>query len=114
MESIDDDAEALDIFMVKLDSTEHAKHYGLYSLPAVVHFEDGIPNVYDEDMTKEAVMAWLTDQKTGSFIEKVTPALLQVRKISFDLNEKHLFTQERVRGWKDHLGPPKAIFQKNL
>jgi hypothetical protein len=68
MESIDDDAEALDIFMVKLDSTEHAKHYGLYSLPAVV----------------EAVMAWLTDQKTGSFIEKVTPALLQVRKISFD------------------------------
>jgi len=24
-------------------------------------------------------MAWLTDQKTGSFIEKVTPALLQVR-----------------------------------
>ena len=75
---MDDDAEALDMFMVKLDSVEHAKRYGLYSLPAIVHFEDGIPNVYDEDMTKEAVMAWLTDQKTGSFIEKVTPALLQV------------------------------------
>ena len=78
METIDDDAEDLDIFMVKLDSVEHAKRYGLYSLPAVVHFEEGVPNVYDEDMNQEAVMAWLTDQKTGSFIEKVTPALLQV------------------------------------
>jgi hypothetical protein len=81
MESIDDDAEALDIFMVKLGSTEDAKRYGLYSLPAIVHFEDGVPNVYDEDMTKDAVMAWLTDQKTGAFIEKVTPALLQVSSL---------------------------------
>lgn len=64
--------------MVKLDSVEDAKYYGLYTLPAVVHFEEGIPNVYDDDMTKEDVMTWLTDQKTGSYIEKTTPALLQV------------------------------------
>jgi len=67
--------------MVKLDSVEDAKHYGLYALPAVVHFEEGIPNVYDEDMTKEDVMTWLTDQKTGSYIEKTTPALLLVSAV---------------------------------
>ena len=56
MESIDDDAEALDIFMVKLDSPEHAKKYGLYALPAVVYFEEGVPNVYDEDMTQGSIL----------------------------------------------------------
>ena len=78
METIDDEAgDELEIFMVKVDDLHLAKRYGMFSLPAVVHYEDGIPNVYDEDTSAAEVFSWLEDQKTGSFIEKVTPVLLQ-------------------------------------
>ena len=60
-----------------MNDAAHARKYGLFSLPAIVHFEDGVPNVYDEDMNIDAIMNWLEDQKSGSFIEKVTPAMLQ-------------------------------------
>jgi predicted transcriptional regulator len=46
----------------------------------------GMPMTKKKNLTpwqQDAVMAWLTDQKTGSFIEKVTPALLQVRHLTF-------------------------------
>ncbi len=48
-----------------------AKRYGIFSLPTIVYYESGIPNVYDADMTKTDVLSWLEDQKTGAFIEKV-------------------------------------------
>ena len=55
----------------QVDDVQLAKKYGLFALPAIVHYEDGIPNVYDEDMTAAEVFSWLEDQKTGSYIEKV-------------------------------------------
>ena len=57
---------------MQVDDVQLAKKYGLFALPAIVHYEDGIPNVYDEDMTAEEVFSWLEDQKTGSYIEKVS------------------------------------------
>ena len=76
VENVDDDAEKLDMIMVKVDSVNVAKEYGLFSLPAVIHFEDEVPNVYDKDLTQEALMNWLGDQKIESHIEKVTGAIL--------------------------------------
>lgn len=62
---------------VKLESAEEARKYDLYNLPAVVHYDEGIPNVYDDDLTKEAIEQWLEDLKIGPYIEKVTPAMLK-------------------------------------
>ena len=70
--------ELLDNYIVvKLENAEEAKKYDLYNLPAVVRYEDGIPNVYDDDLTKEAIVQWLEDLKIGPTIEKVTPAMLK-------------------------------------
>ena len=59
------------------DASSANKRYGLYSLPAVVHFEDGKPNIYPGEMNSKALMNWLQDQKSSSYIERVTPELLQ-------------------------------------
>ena len=70
--------ELLDNYLVvKLENAEEAKKYDLYNLPAVVHYEEGIPNVYDDDLSKEAIVQWLEDLKIGPTIEKVTPAMLK-------------------------------------
>ena len=66
-----------DNLVVKLESAEEAKKYDLYNLPAVVHYDEGIPNVYDDDLTREAIEQWLDDLKIGPNIEKVTPAMLK-------------------------------------
>ena len=53
------------------------KRYGIFSLPSVVHFEHSQPNVYTGEMKSKALMNWLQDQKSSSYIERVTPELLQ-------------------------------------
>lgn len=74
----EDDVSFLDDeLVVKIDSPEDAKKYDLYALPAVVHYDEGVPNLYDDDLTKEAVEQWLEDLKIGPHIEKVTPAMLK-------------------------------------
>ena len=73
-----------------MDDVQLAKKYGLFALPAIVHYEDGIPNVYDEDMTAEEVFSWLEDQKTGSYIEKVNwsgKMRIYKKRINFSLVE---------------------------
>ena len=63
-----------------MNDVQLAKRYGIFSLPTIVYYENGIPNVYDEDMTKTDVLSWLEDQKTGSFIEKVKSYLLSQKR----------------------------------
>lgn len=76
IDTVDDDAEKLEIFMVKLDDPAIAKHYGLYALPAVIHFEDGIPSIYEGAQSPRAILNWLEEQKTSSSIEEVNAVLL--------------------------------------
>ena len=66
-----------DQLVVRLETAEEAKKYDLYNLPTVVHYDEGIPNVYDDDLTREAIEQWLQDLKIGPTIEKVTPAMLK-------------------------------------
>ena len=72
-------AEDLGVVMIKVNNVGAAnKRYGLYSLPSVVYYEDGVPNVYDEELTGQSrLRTWLQRQKYGSYIEKVTSELLQ-------------------------------------
>ena len=50
----DDDGDDFldDQLTVKLESPDEAKKYDLYNLPAVVHYDEGVPNVFDDDLTK--------------------------------------------------------------
>ncbi|QQP55796.1 Putative LOC100161052 [Caligus rogercresseyi] len=77
IETTDDDAEKLDIFMVKVGDSSVAKSFGIYSLPGLVYYEDKIPNVYDEELTPDEVLSWLEDQRSGSHIERVSGLLLE-------------------------------------
>ena len=81
LDSVDDEAEDdLRLPLVKVgDAGAANKRYGLYSLPAVVHFELGRPNVYDGEMSGKALLNWFQEQKAGSYIERVTPELLQAQ-----------------------------------
>uniref|UniRef100_A0A0K2UHY0 Putative LOC100161052 [Acyrthosiphon pisum] n=1 Tax=Lepeophtheirus salmonis TaxID=72036 RepID=A0A0K2UHY0_LEPSM len=76
IETTDDDAEKLDIFMVKVGDVSVAKSFGIYTLPALIYYENKIPNVYDEDLTSDEMLRWLENQRSGSHIEKVTGLLL--------------------------------------
>ncbi|KAL1490518.1 hypothetical protein ABEB36_013197 [Hypothenemus hampei] len=77
LEHIDDDCDKYGIQFVKIDDPAAANEYGLDSLPAVVYFEKGIPNVYDGDLEEEdEFLQWLVDQLEKDEIEDVTDEML--------------------------------------
>ncbi|CAH0558548.1 unnamed protein product [Brassicogethes aeneus] len=77
LEDIDDDCDKYGIQFVKIDDASAADEYGLDSLPAVVYFEKGIPNVYYGDLEEEdEVLEWLVQQLEKDEIEDVTDEML--------------------------------------
>ena len=82
MESIGDEAEKIDMIMVKLDSATAAEEeYGLKELPAVVHFSGEVPSIFGGNMTGESVMHWLQEEKMERQIRQVRGT-----RFSFELN----------------------------
>ena len=55
----DDEAEKLEFFMVKVEDPAIARNYGIFALPAVVHYENGIPNIYEGVSSHKAILNWL-------------------------------------------------------
>lgn len=77
LEHIDDDCDKYGIQFVKIDDDAAADEFGLDSLPAVVYFEKGIPNVYDGDLQEEdQFLEWLVQQLEKDEIEDVTDEML--------------------------------------
>lgn len=77
LEHIDDDCDKYGIQFVKIDDYQAVKEYGLDSLPAVVYFEKGIPNVYDGNVEEENdILEWLVEQLEKDEIEDVTDEML--------------------------------------
>lgn len=77
LEHIDDDCDKYGIQFVKIDDPNAAEEYGLDTLPAVVYFEKGIPNVYDGDLEEEdEFLEWLVEQLEKDEIEDVTDEML--------------------------------------
>ncbi|XP_019768240.2 uncharacterized protein LOC109543133 isoform X2 [Dendroctonus ponderosae] len=77
LEHIDDDCDKYGIQFVKIDDPAAADEYGLDTLPSVVYFEKGIPNVYDGDLEEEEeFLQWLVDQLEKDEIEDVTDEML--------------------------------------
>ena len=76
IDTVDDEAEKMEIFMVKVDDPAIARSYGIFALPAVIHFEEGIPNIYEGVSSHRAILNWLEEQKTTNVIEEVNGVLL--------------------------------------
>lgn len=77
LENIDDDCDKHGIQFVKIDDDAAIKEFGIDSLPAVVYFEKGIPNIYDGDLEEEEeILEWLVQQLEKDEIEDVTDEML--------------------------------------
>lgn len=77
LETIDDDCDKHGIQFVKIDDKNAADEFGLDSLPTIVYFEKGLPNVYDGDLKREEVLLeWLVHQLEKDEIEDVTDEML--------------------------------------
>lgn len=77
LENIDDDCDKHGIQFVKIDDRAAIKEFGIDSLPSVVYFEKGIPNIYDGDLEEEEeILEWLVQQLEKDEIEDVTDEML--------------------------------------
>lgn len=77
LEKIDDDCDKHGIQFVKIDDDSAMKEWGLESVPAIVYFEKGLPNIYDGDLDDEStVLEWLVQQLERDEIEDVTDEML--------------------------------------
>ena len=76
IDTVDDEAEKMEIFMVKVDDPNIARNYGIYAPPAVIHYEGAVPNIYEGVSSHVAILNWLEEQKTTAAIEEVNGVLL--------------------------------------
>ena len=66
LEEIDDDLDEHGIVFVKIDDEKEAFEYGIDNFPTLVMFENGIPNMYDGDLSDgEAVLLWIVSEASG-------------------------------------------------
>ncbi|EEB16861.1 predicted protein [Pediculus humanus corporis] len=64
LETIDDDAEKHGIQFVKSNDGKLASEIGIFSFPALVYYETGVPIMYDGNLkNEEKVLEWLIEQK---------------------------------------------------
>ena len=78
LENIDDDVERQKIKMAKTTDASFAEEVGVDSYPALVFFKEGVPNLYEGDLTvEEEVLDWLTEMKVENHIELITRPMLE-------------------------------------
>ncbi|GFQ72443.1 thioredoxin domain-containing protein [Trichonephila clavata] len=78
LENIDSESDKAGIPLVRSESLVIAEMYGIDDLPALVFFENGVPNVYPDDLSVEQdVLKWLLDQQSSDEIEDVSPKVLE-------------------------------------
>ncbi|XP_055620759.1 uncharacterized protein LOC129765014 isoform X13 [Toxorhynchites rutilus septentrionalis] len=72
LETIDDDTDKHNIQFVKANDEKLAHEIGIFSFPALVYYETGVPIMYDGDLLNEYdVIDWMKDQKTDESIDEV-------------------------------------------
>ncbi|XP_037908220.1 uncharacterized protein LOC119649874 isoform X6 [Hermetia illucens] len=78
LENIDDDCDKHGITFVKTKDFSVAEEYGVNNYPALVYFEQGVPNVFEGELhEEEEVLQWLITQKTEDRIELITRQMLE-------------------------------------
>ncbi|XP_008201422.1 uncharacterized protein hlk isoform X5 [Tribolium castaneum] len=77
LETIDDDADKHGIQFVKSKDQKLASEIGIFSFPALVYYETGVPIMYDGNLLDETeVLDWMTDQKDDESIEEIDRDML--------------------------------------
>ncbi|XP_060875587.1 uncharacterized protein LOC132948913 isoform X1 [Metopolophium dirhodum] len=72
LETIDDDTDKEGIQFVKSTDSKLASEIGIFSFPALVYYETGVPIMYDGDIANEnEVLRWMIKQKTDESIEQI-------------------------------------------
>ncbi|XP_054718538.1 uncharacterized protein LOC129227940 [Uloborus diversus] len=78
LENIDDESDKAGIPLVRSESKVIPDAYGISVLPALVYFENGVPNIYPGDLSiEEEVLKWLLEQQSSDEIEDVTSKVLE-------------------------------------
>ncbi|XP_046739155.1 uncharacterized protein LOC124407223 isoform X4 [Diprion similis] len=72
LETIDDDTDKHGIQFVKSKDAKLAAEIGIFSFPALVYYETGVPIMYDGNLLDEAeVLQWMVKQKNDASIEEI-------------------------------------------
>uniref|UniRef100_A0ABD2XLF9 Thioredoxin domain-containing protein n=1 Tax=Trichogramma kaykai TaxID=54128 RepID=A0ABD2XLF9_9HYME len=72
LETIDDDTDKHGIQFVKSKDSKLAAEIGIFSVPALVYYETGVPIMYDGNLLDETeVLDWMTKQKNDKSIEEI-------------------------------------------
>ncbi|XP_033225362.1 uncharacterized protein LOC117178180 isoform X2 [Belonocnema kinseyi] len=72
LETIDDDTDKHGIQFVKSKDAKLAAEIGIFSFPALVYYETGVPIMYDGNLLDEAeVLDWMVKQKNDASIEEI-------------------------------------------
>ncbi|KAL6447197.1 hypothetical protein ACFW04_001475 [Cataglyphis niger] len=72
LETIDDDTDKHGIQFVKSNDAKLAAEIGVFSFPALVYYETGVPIMYDGNLLDEnEVLEWMVKQKTDESIEEI-------------------------------------------
>ncbi|XP_072757535.1 uncharacterized protein Hlk isoform X2 [Anoplolepis gracilipes] len=72
LETIDDDTDKHGIQFVKSNDAKLAAEIGVFSFPALVYYETGVPIMYDGNLLDETeVLEWMVKQKTDESIEEI-------------------------------------------
>ncbi|XP_017783301.1 PREDICTED: uncharacterized protein LOC108567391 isoform X2 [Nicrophorus vespilloides] len=73
LETIDDDTDKHGIQFVKSKDSKLASEIGIFSFPALVYYETGVPIMYDGNLLDESeVLEWMMDQKNDASIQEIT------------------------------------------
>ncbi|XP_011696351.1 PREDICTED: uncharacterized protein LOC105455018 isoform X4 [Wasmannia auropunctata] len=72
LETIDDDTDKHGIQFVKSNDAKLAAEIGVFSFPALVYYETGVPIMYDGNLLDETeVLDWMVKQKNDESIEEI-------------------------------------------
>ncbi|XP_026480365.1 uncharacterized protein LOC113386821 isoform X1 [Ctenocephalides felis] len=72
LETIDDDTDELGIQFVKSKDAKLAAEIGIFSFPALVFYETGVPIMFDGNLEDEdTVLKWMISQKEDASIEDI-------------------------------------------
>ncbi|KAK7793468.1 hypothetical protein R5R35_013845 [Gryllus longicercus] len=72
LETIDDDTDREGIQFVKSKDSKLASEIGIFSFPALVYYETGVPIMYSGNLLDEHdVLEWIIDQKNDESIEEI-------------------------------------------
>ena len=79
MKKIDVDLDTIGVLFVKVNEAQAAIKYGIEERPAIVVFEKGIPNLYEEENFKDSqhILKWIIGEfSSDNTIEAVTDSML--------------------------------------